>query len=151
GVRDEVTEDGRLVEMGCEPPHPVNEKGRDAALEISLRLNAKPVEEIHVMRKIVIDGSNTTGFQRTMLVATDGWVEVDGKKYSIKTICLEEDAARKMGEDENEVTYRLDRLGIPLVEIATGAEFSDPETPAKVALYIGQLMRATGKVKRGIG
>ncbi|MEM3519854.1 MAG: Glu-tRNA(Gln) amidotransferase subunit GatE, partial [Candidatus Hadarchaeales archaeon] len=151
GFRYEVTKNSCLVEMDCEPPHPVNEKALDAALEISLLLNAKPVEEIHVMRKIVIDGSNTTGFQRTMLVATDGWVEVDGKKYSIKTICLEEDAARKMGEDENEVTYRLDRLGIPLVEIATGAEFSDPETPAKVALYIGQLMRATGKVKRGIG
>ncbi|MCS7131274.1 MAG: Glu-tRNA(Gln) amidotransferase subunit GatE, partial [Hadesarchaea archaeon] len=63
----------------------------------------------------------------------------------------EEDAARKVQEDASSVDYRLDRLGIPLVEIATGPEFSDPYTPAEVALYIGQLLRATGKVKRGIG
>jgi len=140
-----------LVELDEEPPHPVSEEVLDAALEICLLLNAKPVDEIHTMRKIVIDGSNTAGFQRTALIATDGFVEVDGRKYTIKTICLEEDAARKMGESRDSVDYRLDRLGIPLVEVATGAEFSDPETPAKVALYIGQLMRATGKVKRGLG
>jgi glutamyl-tRNA(Gln) amidotransferase subunit E len=140
-----------LVELDEEPPHLVNEEALDVTLQIALMLNAKPVDEIHTMRKIVIDGSNTAGFQRTMLVATDGFVEVEGKKFSIPTICLEEDAARKMGEDESSVDYRLDRLGIPLVEIATGAEFSDPETPAKVALYIGQMLRATGRVKRGIG
>lgn len=149
--RYEITKNSCLVELDCEPPHTANEKALDAALEISLLLNATPVDEIHTMRKIVIDGSNTAGFQRTMLVATDGFVEADGKRYSIKTICLEEDAARKMGEDEHHVVYRLDRLGIPLVEVATGAEFTDPETPAKVALRIGHLMRATGKVRRGIG
>jgi glutamyl-tRNA(Gln) amidotransferase subunit E len=140
-----------LVELDEEPPHPVNEESLDVSLELSLLLNAKPVDEVHVMRKIVIDGSNTCGFQRTMLVATDGCAEVDGKSFRVSTICLEEDAARKMGERAEQVDYRLDRLGIPLVEIATGPDFSDPETPAKAALYIGQLLRATGKVKRGIG
>jgi glutamyl-tRNA(Gln) amidotransferase subunit E len=103
------------------------------------------------MRKIVIDGSNTCGFQRTLLIATGGRVKVDGKSFQIPIICLEEDAARKMGEGAELIDYRLDRLGIPLVEIATGPDFSDPYTPAKAALYIGQLLRATGKVKRGIG
>jgi glutamyl-tRNA(Gln) amidotransferase subunit E len=64
---------------------------------------------------------------------------------------LEEDAARKVSEGAEHINYRLDRLGIPLVEIATGPDFSDPYTPAKAALYIGRLLRATGKVKRGIG
>lgn len=140
-----------LVELDEEPPHPVNEEALDIALEVALLLQANPVDEVHVMRKIVIDGSNTCGFQRTMLVATDGSLEVDGKRISIPTICLEEDAARKVGESAEVVEYRLDRLGIPLVEIATGPDFSDPETPAKAALYIGQLLRATGKVRRGIG
>ncbi len=140
-----------LVEMDEEPPHPIDDEILDTALQICLLLNAKPVDEIHVMRKIVIDGSNTSGFQRTALIATDGWVEVDGKRYTIQTVCLEEDAARKVKEFAEFVDYRLDRLGIPLVEVATGAEFSDPETPARVAFYIGQLMRATGKVKRGLG
>lgn len=140
-----------LVETDEEPPHPINEEALNIALEIALLLNAKPVDEAHVMRKVVIDGSNTCGFQRTILIATDGYIEIDGKKVRIPTVCLEEDAARKVREDVSFVDYRLDRLGIPLVEIATGPEFSDPHTPAKAALYIGQILRATGKVKRGIG
>jgi len=103
------------------------------------------------MRKIVIDGSNTCGFQRTTLVATDGYIETAGGRISIPTICLEEDAARKFGEDEELIDYGLDRLGIPLVEIATGPDFFDPYTPAEVALHVGQILRATGRVKRGIG
>jgi len=140
-----------LVELDEEPPHPLNEEALDIALEVALLLNAKPVDEAHTMRKIVIDGSNTCGFQRTTLVATDGHIETAGGRISIPTICLEEDAARKFGEDEELIDYRLDRLGIPLVEIATGPDFSDPYTPAEVALDIGQILRATGKVKRGIG
>ncbi|MGQ9788839.1 MAG: Glu-tRNA(Gln) amidotransferase subunit GatE [Candidatus Hadarchaeaceae archaeon] len=140
-----------LVELDEEPPHPVNEEALDIALEVALLLKAKPVDEVHVMRKIVIDGSNTCGFQRTMLLATDGSLEIGGKRVSIPTICLEEDAARKIGENATAVEYRLDRLGIPLIEIATGPDFNDPQTPAKTALYIGQLLRATGKVRRGIG
>jgi len=140
-----------LVELDEEPPHPVNEEALDIALEAALLLGARPLDEVHTMRKIVIDGSNTCGFQRTLLIATGGRVKVDGKSFQIQTICLEEDAARKMGEGVELIDYRLDRLGIPLVEIATGPDFSDSYTPAKAALYIGQLLRATGKVKRGIG
>ena len=140
-----------LVELDDEPPHPINEEALNIALEAALLLGSKPVDEVHTMRKIVIDGSNTCGFQRTALVALDGGIETDGKSFRIPTICLEEDAARKMDENPEYANYRLDRLGIPLVEITTGPDFSDPETPAKAALYIGQILRATGKVKRGIG
>lgn len=140
-----------LVELDDEPPHPINEEALNIALEAALLLGAKPVDEVHTMRKIVIDGSNTCGFQRTALVALAGGIETDGKSFRIPTICLEEDAARKMDENPEYANYRLDRLGIPLVEIATGPDFSDPETPAKAALHIGQILRATGKVKRGIG
>ena len=140
-----------LVELDEEPPHPVNEEAIDIALEIALLLNAKPIDEAHTMRKIVIDGSNTCGFQRTILIATDGWVETAKGRFRIQTICLEEDAARKFEEDAKFIDYRLDRLGIPLVEIATGPDFTDPYTPAEVALHIGRILRATGKVKRGIG
>lgn len=140
-----------LVEMDEEPPHPVNEKARDITLEIALLLNANPVDEAQVMRKTVIDGSNTAGFQRTILMATDGSLEVNGNRVSIPTICLEEDAARKVGEDANHINYQLDRLGIPLVEIATGPDFNDPEMAVTSALKVGRILRATGKVKRGIG
>jgi glutamyl-tRNA(Gln) amidotransferase subunit E len=140
-----------LVELDEEPPHPVNEEAQEIALEIALLLNAEPVDEAHVMRKTVIDGSNTAGFQRTILVATGGQIEVNGTHVSIPTICLEEDAARKVGEGKEYIDYRLDRLGIPLIEIATGTDFADPQTPADAALTMGRILRATGKVKRGIG
>ncbi len=140
-----------LVEHDEEPPHDLNPEALEIALEIALMLNAKPVDEVHVMRKIVIDGSNTTGFQRTAIIAMEGYVEdVDGR-IGIKTICLEEEAARKIREEGNKVYYRLDRLGIPLIEIATAPEIRSPEQARRVALKIGQLMRATGRVKRGLG
>ncbi len=139
-----------LVELDEEPPHPINEEALKIALQISLLLNAKPLAVTQVMRKTVVDGSNTSGFQRTLLIARDGYINVNGKKIGIQSICLEEDAARKIKETANEVVYRLDRLGIPLVEIATKPEITGPEEARLVALKIGEILRSC-KVKRGIG
>ena len=140
-----------LVEADEEPPHDANKRAIEAALEMSALLEMTPADEVHFMRKIVIDGSNTGGFQRTALVSTNGSLNVDGKKITIPTLCLEEDAARKMAEHGSEVTYRLDRLGIPLIEIATGPDISTPEEARLVAERLGSLLRATKKVRRGIG
>ena len=145
------TETSCLVEMDEEPPHELNPEALEIALIIALMMNAKPLDEVHVMRKIVIDGSNTTGFQRTCVVAVNGSIEVDGKKVPIQHICLEEDAARKMGEEGLLIRYRIDRLGIPLVEVTTGPVINTPEEARKVALAIGKILRATRRVKRGIG
>ena len=147
----EATENTCLVEADEEPPHPPNEEALDIVLEIALLLGATPVREVDFMRKLVIDGSNTSGFQRSALVALDGAVEVKGKRIGIPTILLEEDAARKVGESSGEVAYRLDRLGIPLVEISTTPEIASPEEAREVAFAIGSLVRATRKVVRGIG
>ncbi|MCU0851940.1 MAG: Glu-tRNA(Gln) amidotransferase subunit GatE [Thermoplasmata archaeon] len=140
-----------LVEADEEPPHDANKRAIEAALEMSALLEMTPADEVHFMRKIVIDGSNTGGFQRTALVSTNGSLNVDGKKITIPTLCLEEDAARKMAEHGSEVTYRLDRLGIPLIEIATGPDITTPEEARLVAERLGSLLRATKKVRRGIG
>lgn len=148
----EVYEDATcLVELDEEPPHELNPEALEIALKIALMLKAKPVDEVHVMRKIVIDGSNTTGFQRTAIIALDGEIEDEEGNIEVKTICLEEEAARKIEEKEDKVVYRLDRLGIPLIEIATTPNIKTPSQAKRVALKIGQIMRATGKVKRGIG
>lgn len=140
-----------LVEMDEEPPHDLNQEAVEIALTISLLLNSKPVDEIHVMRKIVIDGSNTTGFQRTCIVALGGWIEVGGKKIPIQTICLEEDAAKILEQKRGEVHYDLRRLGIPLIEVSTSPAIESPREAYEVAYAIGRLLRATGRVKRGIG
>ncbi len=147
----EATPNTCLVEADEEPPHHPNEDALDVALEISLLLGAKPVREVDFMRKIVIDGSNTAGFQRSALVALDGAIQVDGKRIGVPTILLEEDAARKVGEKADEIFYRLDRLGIPLAEISTTPDIATPEEAREVALAIGSLLRATRKVIRGIG
>jgi len=140
-----------LVEMDEEPPHDLNREALDITLTAALMMNAKPVDEVHVMRKVVIDGSNTTGFQRTCVVALGGEIQVDGKKIPIEHISLEEDAARKTGEEGFIIRYRIDRLCIPLIEVATAPVIHSPKEAEKVALTIGRILRATGKVKRGLG
>ncbi|HDD63930.1 MAG: Glu-tRNA(Gln) amidotransferase GatDE subunit E [Thermoprotei archaeon] len=150
-VYEGYVENTCLVEMDEEPPHDINREAVEIALMIALLLNAKIVDEIQVMRKIVIDGSNTTGFQRTALIALGGEINIGGKKVLIQTICLEEDAARKVLEKNNKVYYRLDRLGIPLIEIATAPVIETPQEAEEVAFKIGQLLRITGRVKRGLG
>jgi glutamyl-tRNA(Gln) amidotransferase subunit E len=140
-----------LVELDEEPPHRLNEEAIDIALTITALFNARPMDEIHVMRKVVIDGSNTTGFQRTAIVSVNGRLQVDGKAIPIQQVTLEEDSGRKTGESKNSVTFRLDRLGVPLIEISTGADINDPEEASRVAFAIGKLLRATRSVKRGLG
>ncbi|HSV41794.1 MAG TPA: Glu-tRNA(Gln) amidotransferase subunit GatE [Methanomassiliicoccales archaeon] len=140
-----------LVEADEEPPHDADDAAMQTTLTVSEMMRCKVLDEVHFMRKIVIDGSNTTGFQRTALVAMDGQLEVGGRKISILSVCLEEDAARKVETKGSEVTYRLDRLGIPLIEIATGPDMHDPEEVKEVAMRLGSILRATRRVKRGLG
>ncbi|MDI6654712.1 MAG: Glu-tRNA(Gln) amidotransferase subunit GatE [Candidatus Hydrothermarchaeota archaeon] len=140
-----------LVELDEEPPHEPNEEAIDICTEIALMLKCNIVDEVHFMRKLVIDGSNTSGFQRTAIVALDGYLETDRGRVGIPTICLEEEAARKIAEEGKKTIYRLDRLGIPLIEITTAPDITTPEQAREVALKIGEILRATGKVKRGIG
>src|SRR2546428_13151914 len=109
----QVTDNSCLVEADEEPPHEANRHALETALLVSLMLNAQPVREVHFMRKIVIDGSNTTGFQRSALIAVDGSIEIDGQRIGIPTILLEEDAARKVPQAAGEAVDRLDRLGSP--------------------------------------
>ncbi len=140
-----------LVEADEEPPHPLDNHAVDTALMISLLLKAKPLDEIHVMRKVVIDGSNTTGFQRTAVIGLAGKINVDGKEIPIEQVTLEEDAGRKISENKDTVTFRLDRLGVPLIEISTGPVIKSPSESERTALAIGRILRSTRKVKRGLG
>ena len=140
-----------LVELDEEPPHLLNQEALEVAITISLLLNARPLDEIHVMRKIVIDGSTTTGFQRTCVIALNGKLAVDGKEVPVQQVTLEEDAGRKTGETRDSVVFRLDRLCVPLIEVSTGPVIASPEEAGRTALAIGRILRATKRVKRGLG
>lgn len=142
-----------LVELDEEPPLAMSEDALDVTLTFAGLAKSRPVEEVHVMRKTVIDGSNTSGFQRTALVATGGKFEVEGGDVGVWTVAVEEDSARKLDEHSKDgvVTWTLDRLGIPLIEVATAPDIRDPAHAQRTAARIGALLRATGRVKRGLG
>ena len=140
-----------LVEKDDEPPHDLDHDAKKISLLISSMLESKIFSEIHVMRKTVIDGSNTSGFQRTMLVSQGGNLKVNGKNVGVQAVCLEEDAAKLLKDEQNERNYSLDRLGIPLVEIALEPVSTKPSEVKEIALTLGRLLRATRMVKRGIG
>lgn len=145
-----------LVELDECPPQAMNNDALNLVLQFALMTDSDVVTQIHVMRKTVVDGSNTSGFQRTSLIARNGVLNVDlsnGEtlKVGVDTLCLEEDAARIIKRDANQDIYRLDRLGIPLIEIATAPDMHTPIEVKEVAAFIGMLLRSTGKVKRGLG
>lgn len=139
-----------LVETDDEPPHDLNKEALDISLTIASLLNMKVVDEFHTMRKQVIDGSNTSGFQRTGLLATDGYLDTPYGEVKIETLGLEEDAARRVDSEGPYTEFRLDRLGIPLAEITTDPSVHNPDAMQHVAYMIGQVLRST-KVKRGLG
>ncbi|MFC4551498.1 MULTISPECIES: Glu-tRNA(Gln) amidotransferase subunit GatE [Halorussus] len=140
-----------LVEEDDEPPHRLDDEAQEVALEIAQLLDMDPVDQAHVMRKIVVDGSNTSGFQRSILFANDGEIDTGEGSVGIEDLMLEEESAQRIEEREEGVLYSLDRLGIPLVEIGTKPDIRSPAQAREAAETIGMLLRSTGKVKRGLG
>ncbi len=139
-----------LVEIDDDPPKVMNEKALKTAIQMNKLLHCHIVDEIHVMRKTVVDGSSVSGFQRTSLIGKGGYVEGNFGKIGIQTVMLEEDASTPISKSEGVIEYRLDRLGIPLVEIATDPSINSPQMAKEVAEHIGMLLRSTDVV-RGIG
>ncbi|MFC7324531.1 Glu-tRNA(Gln) amidotransferase subunit GatE [Halorubrum rutilum] len=140
-----------LVEEDDEPPRRVDDEALSVALQIADLLDVSVVDQAHVMRKLVIDGSNTSGFQRSILLGQSGEIETSEGRVSIVDLMLEEESAKRVEEKEDGVVYSLDRLGVPLVEIGTGPDIRSPEGAREAAERIGMLLRSTGAVKRGLG
>ncbi|MFH5798289.1 Glu-tRNA(Gln) amidotransferase subunit GatE [Haladaptatus sp. CMAA 1911] len=140
-----------LVEADDEPPHRLDAEAEQVVLEIAQLLDMTVVDQANVMRKIVVDGSNTSGFQRSTLVATGGEIRTSDGPVGVEDLMLEEESAQRVEEREDGVTFSLDRLGIPLVEIGTSPDISSPEQAREAAERIGMLLRSTGHVKRGLG
>jgi glutamyl-tRNA(Gln) amidotransferase subunit E len=140
-----------LVDVDEEPPHNINMEALATSLAIAKSLNMKIPEEIQPMRKGVVDGSDPSAFQRTLLVGLDGAITLNGKEIKIPIMSLEEESSGIVENSELSATYATDRLGIPLIEIDTDSTIASPSQAKEVALYLGMLLRLTGKVQRGIG
>ena len=149
---DVYKEGSCLIEADEEPPAELNKEAIKTVLTFCSIVGADIVDEIQVMRKTVIDGSNTSAFQRTAIIGLSGSVKTEIGKIPLQTIALEEESCGIIGELAGEAErYRLDRLGIPLIEIATAPVIRNGKEARIVAEQIGLMMRATGKVMRGIG
>ena len=151
GIYEIFHESSCLIELDEEPILEINKDALRTVLTISKLLNCDISEDLIMMRKQVLDYSNTSGFQRTGLVARNGYVNVSDRVIEIESVCIEEDAARKVKEDSKNIVYRLDRLGIPLIEIATAPDIKNPEEARDVAAHIGMILKSTGNFKSGIG
>lgn len=138
-------------EMDDTPPFLINQKALDIAIEIALMLNCNLVGELHVMRKQYLDGSIPTGFQRTAIVGTDGYINLRGRRLTILQLALEEDSCRELADEGHTITFMTDRLSMPLVEVVTGPELQTPSEVAEACELIGRMLRSTGKVRRGAG
>ncbi|HKZ45476.1 MAG TPA: Glu-tRNA(Gln) amidotransferase GatDE subunit E, partial [archaeon] len=93
-----------LLEQDDEPPHELNREALEIAFQIALLLNCKIPDEIHIMRKTLIDGSAISGFQRTAQIGMNGLLRYKGKKIEITNVSLEEDAAAIVSEENGNVT-----------------------------------------------
>jgi len=140
-----------LVELDEEPCHEINKDALRVALTVSKMMNCEFVDELLIMRKQVLDFSNTSSFQRTGLIGFNGYLKTKNGKVKIETVCIEEDAARKVKDAKDYIVYRLDRLGIPLMEIVTAPDMNTPEQAKEVAGQIGMILKSTGRVKNGLG
>jgi glutamyl-tRNA(Gln) amidotransferase subunit E len=138
-------------EMDDTPPFSVNQAALKIAIEIALLLNCQIADEIHVSRKQYLDGSIPTGFQRTIAIGVNGWIPFRGRRIKIMQLCLEEDACREIKDEEHIIVFRTDRLSTPLVEVITYPDMRTPDEAMEVDRELGRILRATGKVKRGIG
>ncbi len=140
-----------LVEVDEEPPHRISEEAMNTVLAFAKALNMKIVDEIQPMRKGVVDGSDPSAFQRTAMVAFEGHIIVDGSRVDIPSIFLEEESCRAEATRGREITYNVEMLGVPLVEIDTSPYIRTPKEAKDIALYLGTMMRISGRVQRGIG
>lgn len=138
-------------EMDDTPPFKAAPAAVASAIEIAMMFNMSLVDEIHITRKQYLDGSIPTGFQRTAIIGVNGSVPFLGRSLGFYQLSLEEDACREVRDVGHHIFFRTDRLSIPLVESVTRPELMTPAEAAAGAMLVGETMRATRRVRRGIG
>ncbi|MDE1824514.1 MAG: Glu-tRNA(Gln) amidotransferase subunit GatE, partial [Candidatus Micrarchaeota archaeon] len=140
-----------LVDIDEEPPHEANPEAIGIALRVAASMDCRIPDEIEPMRKEVVDGSDPSAFQRSMIVGYNGNLDANGRGILISSIFLEEESSGIEDAKDNVAVYNVDRLGIPLIEIDTAPVIESPQEAKEVAMKIGLLLRLTGHAQRGIG
>lgn len=140
-----------LVDLDEEPPCGPDKKALETSLKVSKMLHMNVFSKLQFMRKLIIDGSITSGFQRTGLIGVGGKLETSFGDVSIDAVSLEEDSCRTIDKKEGHTVFALDRQGIPLIEITTGPHCNHPDQVYELALQIGNLLRSFKETRRGLG
>jgi glutamyl-tRNA(Gln) amidotransferase subunit E len=144
-------------EMDDTPPFEIDQEAVRIALEMAMLCDLNLVSELHVMRKQYLDGSIPTGFQRTAMVGLTGVIPFHvpelgiRRDLRIRQLSLEEDSCREVSDVGHRITFRTDRLGMPLTEIVTEPDLLTPHELQAGGWLLAQVARATGKVRRGAG
>ena len=144
-------------EMDDTPPFEIDDEAVRIAIELSELCNLNLVSELHVMRKQYLDGSIPTGFQRTVMIGLTGAVpfripELGAEReLRIRQLSLEEDSCREVSDRGHRITFRTDRLGMPLSEMVTEPDLLTPWELQAGGRLLAHVARATGKVRRGSG
>lgn len=155
----EVFNDVCTYELDETPPFPINDEALYSSVKLAKMMNCQIVEETNICRKNYLDGSVPCGFQRTALIGYNGFVTLkdssmeEEKILPVTWVYIEEDAARKDNDRTKgkRIFYKLDRLGIPLVEIVTHHNLSTPLEVVCAARNLGMLIKSSGIVRRGLG
>lgn len=117
----------------------LNKKAVESAGMVSLALGCRIPEEIMFYRKNYFYPDLPKNFQLTQYnaygvtsIGVDGKLKYDGKSARIRRVQLEEDPGRLVyegGSMEKSVYTLVDynRAGVPLVEIVTEPDFTDPK------------------------
>ena len=138
-------------EMDDTPPFLVNQEAIDVAIELCLAMGMDIIDEVHIARKQYLDGSIPTGFQRTAIVGMNGVLPFKGRDLTVTHVSIEEDSCREVKDKGHRITWRTDRLGMPLTETVTGPELINPMEVRDAILLCGMLARSTGRVRVGMG
>lgn len=144
-------------EIDDTPPFPIDEQAVRIALEVARLVGCSPVSELQVMRKQYLDGSIPTGFQRTTMIGLGGVVPLAESELGsdqvmrIRQLTLEEDSCREVEDLGHRITFRTDRLGVPLIETVTEPDLLTPADVAAGGRVLAAIARASGKVRRGAG
>jgi glutamyl-tRNA(Gln) amidotransferase subunit E len=144
-------------EMDDTPPFEIDDEAVRVALAIALQLDLNLVSELHVMRKQYLDGSIPTGFQRTAMVGLGGAIPFQvpelgvDRELRIRQLSLEEDSCREISDLGHRITFRTDRLGVPLTETVTEPDLRTPQELQAAARLLARVAQSSGRVRRGPG
>ena len=147
-------EEGCLVDLDEEPPHPINQDHLQETLALAQLLKLTIPDTIFIMRKIVTDGSACSSFQRTAiggLEGKDSYIHTSKGDVKINQLNLEEDSCKIVKREDGTTIYSLSRQGIPLWEVGTDASIKDADHALEVAKHLGMIFRSFKGVKRGLG